>query len=106
MWSSPTEMGRRSALSCAGRSWRCTSCTRCPSTTAGRIRRGRGAVVEAPGRGWRRVVPSPIPVRIIEREAIEALIRAGFVVISTGGGGIPGGADEHGRAGGGGGGGD
>jgi carbamate kinase len=47
------------------------------------------AVVEDAGRGWRRVVPSPIPVRIIEQDAIEALIRAGFVVISTGGGGIP-----------------
>jgi carbamate kinase len=55
------------------------------------------AVVEDAGRGWRRVVPSPIPVRIIEREAIEALIRAGFVVISTGGGGIPVVQDEEGR---------
>jgi carbamate kinase len=55
------------------------------------------AVVEDAGRGWRRVVPSPIPVRIIERDAIEALIRAGFIVISTGGGGIPVVEDEHGR---------
>jgi carbamate kinase len=42
------------------------------------------------------VVPSPIPVRIIERDAIETLIRAGFVVISTGGGGIPVVEDEQG----------
>ena len=55
------------------------------------------AVVEDAGRGWRRVVPSPIPVRIIERDAIEALIRAGYVVISTGGGGIPVVEDERGR---------
>lgn len=47
------------------------------------------AVVEDAGRGWRRVVPSPLPKRIIERDAIEALIRAGFVVICSGGGGIP-----------------
>ena len=47
------------------------------------------AVVEDAGRGWRRVVPSPLPKRIIERDAIEALIHAGFVVICSGGGGIP-----------------
>jgi carbamate kinase len=47
------------------------------------------AVVEDAGRGWRRVVPSPLPQRIIEQPAIEALIGAGYVVISVGGGGIP-----------------
>lgn len=46
-------------------------------------------MVEDAGRGWRRVVPSPLPVRIVEQAAIEALIRSGYVVISTGGGGIP-----------------
>ncbi|MGA9532666.1 MAG: carbamate kinase [Anaerolineales bacterium] len=46
-------------------------------------------VVEDAGRGWRRVVPSPIPIEIIEQQAIGQLIDAGFVVISTGGGGIP-----------------
>ncbi len=55
------------------------------------------AVVEDSGRGWRRVVPSPMPVRIIERDAIEALIRAEFVVIGVGGGGIPVIEDEHGN---------
>jgi carbamate kinase len=47
------------------------------------------SVVEDAGRGWRRVVASPLPKQIIEQAAIESLIRAGFVVISAGGGGIP-----------------
>jgi carbamate kinase len=46
-------------------------------------------VVEDAGRGWRRVVPSPLPVDIIEADAIHTLVRDGFVVISVGGGGIP-----------------
>ena len=41
------------------------------------------------GRGWRRVVPSPQPLRIIDYQAIAHLARAGFVVIGCGGGGIP-----------------
>jgi len=47
------------------------------------------SVVEDAGRGWRRVVASPKPQRIIERDAILALISQGFVVIGVGGGGIP-----------------
>ena len=46
-------------------------------------------VVEDAGRGWRRVVASPIPQRIVEAEAIKDLIKAGFVVVGVGGGGIP-----------------
>lgn len=47
------------------------------------------AVVEDAGRGWRRVVASPLPKRIIEFASIKTLIDHGMVVISTGGGGIP-----------------
>lgn len=46
-------------------------------------------MIEDAGRGWRRVVPSPIPQRIVEAEAIQTLIKAGFVVVAVGGGGIP-----------------
>lgn len=46
-------------------------------------------MVEDAGRGWRRVVPSPLPKAIVERDAIHELIHAEFVVICSGGGGIP-----------------
>jgi carbamate kinase len=55
------------------------------------------AVMEDAGRGWRRVVASPFPRRIVEIEAIRSLIDEGFVVISTGGGGIPVVPDEQGN---------
>lgn len=54
-------------------------------------------VVEDAGRGWRRVVPSPIPVKIVEADAIKKLIDAGFVVVGVGGGGIPVIEDEKGN---------
>ncbi|SJZ83285.1 carbamate kinase [Anaerorhabdus furcosa] len=45
--------------------------------------------VEDAGRGYRRVVPSPIPTRIVELNVVEQLIQAGDIVITVGGGGIP-----------------
>jgi carbamate kinase len=54
------------------------------------------AVKEDAGRGWRRVVASPIPVEIVELPEVECLIKGGFVVITVGGGGIPVLKDENG----------
>jgi len=53
-------------------------------------------VREDAGRGWRRVVPSPRPLRIVEERAVKALLREDYVVITVGGGGIPVVTDEHG----------
>ena len=53
-------------------------------------------VVEDAGRGWRRVVPSPLPKRVIEEPAIKQLIEGGTCVITVGGGGIPVVADDTG----------
>ncbi|NLN70154.1 MAG: carbamate kinase [Chloroflexi bacterium] len=47
------------------------------------------AVVEDAGRGWRRVVPSPLPTHIVEANVIDILIHAGTIVVAVGGGGIP-----------------
>ncbi len=44
---------------------------------------------EDSGRGWRRVVASPMPVEIVELNAVKALVNAGFIPITVGGGGIP-----------------
>jgi len=57
----------------------------------------RWTVVEDAGRGWRRVVASPIPVKIVEATAIRTLIDSGFTVVGVGGGGIPVIEDEKGN---------
>ncbi len=54
-------------------------------------------VVEDSGRGYRRVVPSPKPLAIVERRAIERAIDMGAIVIAVGGGGIPVVRDGEGR---------
>jgi carbamate kinase len=53
-------------------------------------------VTEDANRGWRRVVASPRPLRIVELEAIKKMIQAGVIVVALGGGGIPVVADESG----------
>jgi carbamate kinase len=54
------------------------------------LERDRGwAVVQDAGRGWRRVVPSPEPLEIVELESIRSLVEGGTTVVACGGGGIP-----------------
>lgn len=58
--------------------------------TADRIAKEKGyTMVEDAGRGYRQVVPSPKPIDVVEKSAVESLIKAGCVVITVGGGGIP-----------------
>lgn len=56
---------------------------------ARRISQELWAMVEDAGRGWRRVVPSPEPLAIVEAPIIGALLDQGTVVVAAGGGGIP-----------------
>ena len=46
-------------------------------------------IVEQKGKGWRRTVPSPKPVKVIQRHMIRDLVKGGHIVIAAGGGGIP-----------------
>ncbi len=54
-----------------------------------RMREEHWTMVEDAGRGWRRVVPSPEPLEIVETPVIRSLVDEGVVVIAAGGGGIP-----------------
>jgi carbamate kinase len=57
---------------------------------AERLQAERGwQLAEDAGRGWRRVVPSPRPLTIIEQDIISYLLQGGFIVIAAGGGGVP-----------------
>jgi len=47
------------------------------------------SVVEDAGRGWRRVVASPLPKEVVELDSVKTLIDAGVIVVTVGGGGIP-----------------
>ena len=62
-----------------------------------RMRIEKWTMVEDAGRGWRRVVASPQPMRIIEADAIRRLVEDGFIVVAVGGGGIPVVQDEQGN---------
>lgn len=55
------------------------------------------SIAEDAGRGWRRVVPSPLPKRIVEESIVRNLIDAGMCVITVGGGGIPVLAEDNGK---------
>ena len=59
------------------------------ATARDRAARYGWAIAEETGRGWRRVVPSPEPLGIVELDAIRHLVADGFVVTAVGGGGIP-----------------
>ena len=57
---------------------------------AERLRKEKGwRMVQIPGRGYRRVVPSPRPIALVEGEVILRLFSAGVIVIAAGGGGVP-----------------
>ena len=58
-------------------------------TTARHLAAARGWLLDRDGPGWRRVVASPEPRRILEAATIARLVDAGVVVVCTGGGGIP-----------------
>jgi carbamate kinase len=71
-----------------------------PEERARELESERGwVVVGDAGRGWRRVVPSPLPLEIVELGAIRALLDAGSRVVACGGGGIPVAAGEPGLRG-------
>jgi carbamate kinase len=54
------------------------------------LERERGwAVKEDAGRGWRRVVPSPKPLNVLELEPVRTLLESGVAVVAVGGGGVP-----------------
>ncbi|WP_405910410.1 MULTISPECIES: carbamate kinase [unclassified Streptomyces] len=61
----------------------------CPRKTAESLARRHGWHIAQDGAGWRRVVPSPVPERILETDTIRTLLSSGALVICCGGGGVP-----------------
>lgn len=66
---------------------------------AAELRRAGFAIGESPGRGARRIVPSPEPRGVVESELVRALLEAGAVVVAAGGGGVPIVRSDHGHRG-------
>ena len=61
-----------------------------PSARAQELEHDRGwTMKEEPGRGWRRAVPSPRPLEVVELGAVQTLLESGRLVVAAGGGGIP-----------------
>ncbi len=65
--------------------------------TAQQLAAERGWVVKHDGNYWRRVVPSPAPVRVVETRIVRLLLTSGAVVVCAGGGGVPVVRDEAGK---------
>ncbi|MGG5342022.1 carbamate kinase [Enterococcus sp. AZ192] len=61
-----------------------------------KVKKGEGIYAEDSGRGYRKVIASPEPKRIIEKEAIQSLIAADVITVCVGGGGVPVVSDEKG----------
>ncbi len=68
----------------------------CDEGTARRLAAERGWQMRPDGRAWRRVVPSPEPVELVELDTIRLLAGSGLTVICAGGGGIPVTRDDRG----------
>ncbi|WP_328552011.1 MULTISPECIES: carbamate kinase [unclassified Streptomyces] len=60
-----------------------------PREVAGSLARERGWHIARDTTGWRRVVPSPVPERIVETDTVHELLNRGTLVICAGGGGVP-----------------
>ncbi|MBC8068466.1 MAG: carbamate kinase [Deltaproteobacteria bacterium] len=55
------------------------------------------SIAEEAGRGWRRVVPSPLPQRIVQADMVREVLRSGNIAVAGGGGGVPVTIDGHGN---------
>lgn len=67
------------------------------AATAQRLAETRGFAIARDGQGWRRVVPSPEPLGLLEADAVRCLVDRGFLVVASGGGGMPVALDSAGR---------